>query len=133
MALLRIVGLKINYKTKRGVVQAVDGVSFDLEKGENLGLVGESGCGKTTIAKSILRILPENAQIAAGHIYCKDSDIVSMDEDQIREIRWKEISMISQSAMNALNPVYRIGDQILCIAFWAKLEYTVIHGNLLIY
>ena len=69
MALLQIEQLKIEYATARGIVQAVDGVTFGLDEGENLGLVGESGCGKTTIAKSLLRILPSNARIANGHIY----------------------------------------------------------------
>lgn len=113
MALLRIDGLKIHYRTRQGVVQAVDGVTFDLKEGEKLGLVGESGCGKSTIAKAILRILPENARIAAGHIYLKDADILPMGIDALQGIRWKKISMISQSAMNALNPVYRIEKQIV--------------------
>ena len=113
MTLLQVEDLKIDYATRRGIVHAVDGVSFDLEEGENLGLVGESGCGKTTVAKSMLRILPPNGSITGGHISYRGSDIAAMKEAEIREIRWKEISMISQSAMNALNPVYRIRDQIV--------------------
>jgi len=113
LTLLRVEDLKIDYATQKGIVHAVDGVTFDLEEGENLGLVGESGCGKTTVAKSMLRILPPNGSITGGHIFYRGSDISAVKEAGIKEIRWKEISMISQSAMNALNPVYRIGDQIV--------------------
>jgi peptide/nickel transport system ATP-binding protein len=116
MALLQIDDLTIEYVTTRGIVQAVNGVTFGLNEGENLGLVGESGCGKTTIAKSLLRILPPNARIAKGHIYFQDSDIVSINEEQLKEIRWKKISTIPQSAMNALDPVCKIEDQIVEIA-----------------
>jgi oligopeptide/dipeptide ABC transporter ATP-binding protein len=111
LILLRIDDLKIDYATQKGLIHAVDGVTLDLREGESLGLVGESGCGKTTIAKSILRILPGNARIAGGHVYLRDSDILSMDRRQLQEMRWKKISMISQSAMNALNPVYTLAAQ----------------------
>ena len=113
MALLGIEGLKIHYQTRQGLVRAVDGVTFQLNEGEKLGLVGESCCGKSTIAKAILRILPENARIAGGQIYLKGADMIPMGMEQLQEIRWKKISMISQSAMNALNPVYRIEKQIV--------------------
>ena len=116
MTLLQIDDLKIEYVTTRGIVKAVNGVTLGLNDGENLGLVGESGCGKTTIAKSLLRILPLNARIVGGHIYFQGSDIVTVNEDQMREIRWKKISTIPQSAMNALDPVCRIEDQIVELA-----------------
>jgi peptide/nickel transport system ATP-binding protein len=113
LSLLRIEKLKINYLTRKGLTEAVDGVSFQVDEGENLGLVGESGCGKSTIAKAILRILPENSRIAGGHIYLRDRDILGLDSGQLQEVRWKQISMISQSAMNALNPVYRLEKQMV--------------------
>ena len=111
MALVSVRDLRVSYRTRRGLVQAVDGISFDLHEGEKLGLVGESGCGKTTIAKAFLAILPPNAR-AEGEILFRGRDLVGMGEEEIREIRWKEIALIPQSAMNALNPVYRVGDQI---------------------
>jgi len=113
LSLLRIEGLKINYVTRKGLTQAVDGVTFQVGEGENLGLVGESGCGKSTIAKAILRILPENSRIPGGHIYLRDRDILSLNPGQLQDVRWKQISMISQSAMNALNPVYRLEKQMV--------------------
>jgi oligopeptide/dipeptide ABC transporter ATP-binding protein len=113
LALLRIEKLKINYLTRKGLTQAVDGVTFQVNEGENLGLVGESGCGKSTIAKAILRILPENSRIAGGHVYLQDRDILGLDSGQLQGVRWKQISMISQSAMNALNPVYRLEKQMV--------------------
>ena len=113
MSLLRIEGLKINYVTRKGLTQAVDGVTFQVGEGENLGLVGESGCGKSTIAKAILRILPENSRIPGGHIYLRDRDILNLNVEELQEVRWKQISMISQSAMNALNPVYRLEKQMV--------------------
>ena len=113
MELLKIVNLQISYDTPRGIVHAVDDVSFVLKQGENLGLVGESGCGKTTMGKSILRILPANSRILGGQINFQGSNLLTLSNSEMNEIRWKQISMISQSAMNALNPVYRIGDQLL--------------------
>jgi oligopeptide/dipeptide ABC transporter ATP-binding protein len=112
MPLLSLQELKVNYRLRRGVVQAVDNVSFDVMKGENLGLLGESGCGKSTIAKAILRLLPPNGKIVGGRILFENRDIVQMKEKEVRDIRWNKISMIPQSAMNALDPVYRIYDQI---------------------
>ncbi len=113
MALIEINNLQINYELKKGELKAVEDVSFVIPEGKNLGLVGESGCGKTTAAKSILRLLPENGRIAKGKIKYKGIDLASLSEEEMRKYRWKEISMISQSAMNALNPVYRVGDQII--------------------
>lgn len=97
----------------RGNVKAVDGVSFSVEKGQARGLAGESGCGKSTIALSLLKILPSGGKIISGSILYKGSDIVPMEEDEVREnIRWKEIAIVFQGAMNALNPVIRVSDQI---------------------
>jgi peptide/nickel transport system ATP-binding protein len=114
MPLLQVNNLTTYYRTLRGPVHAVENVNFTIEKGEALGLAGESGCGKTTIALSLLRILPWNGRIINGEIFFKDKDITKMTEDQLRkEIRWKGISLIFQGAMNALNPVYRIEEQIV--------------------
>jgi peptide/nickel transport system ATP-binding protein len=98
----------------RGYVKAVDGVSFQIEKGEAMGLAGESGCGKTTIALSVLRILPSNGRIIEGKIIFDKKDITNYTEEEMRErIRWKGISLVFQGAMNAMNPVLRVGDQIV--------------------
>jgi ABC-type glutathione transport system ATPase component len=113
MKILEIQNLVMYYKTMKGYVKAVDNVSFDVEKGEAMGLVGESGCGKTTIGMSILRLLPSNAEIQRGSIYFRNEDILQISEKEMRTVRWKGVSMIFQAAMNALNPVHRIEDQII--------------------
>jgi len=114
MVLLDVQGLKTYYATLRGSVKAVDDVGFKIEKGEALGLAGESGCGKTTVALSILKILPSGGKIVDGKILFKDEDIVNLREDDFRKrVRWKGISIVFQGAMNALNPVYKVGDQIV--------------------
>ena len=111
--ILSVQNLTMHYTTRKGPVSAVDNVSFDLYQGDAFGLVGESGCGKSSIAASLLRVLPENAQILDGHIRLNGSDLVSLSEDEMRQFRWKRISMVFQAAMNALDPVYRVGDQII--------------------
>ncbi len=113
MALLEIKNLKIQYRTKSGIAQAIDDVTFAVGRGDTLGLVGESGCGKTTIAKAIMRLLPHNGSIAGGEILFKERNLIGLSMDEVRKYRWEEIAMISQSAMNALNPVARIGHQII--------------------
>lgn len=113
MALLDVQNLTMHYTTKKGDVQAVDDISFSLEQGKALGLVGESGCGKTSIAISLIKLLPENAKILDGHVYFKEQDLVPLSEKEIRKIRWKGISMVFQAAMNALDPVYKVGDQVI--------------------
>lgn len=113
MALLNVQDLTTHYFTLRGPVRAVDEVSFQIDKGELMGLAGESGCGKTTVALSILKILPPGGRIVGGKIWFKDNDLVTLKEREMRDIRWKEISIIFQGAMNALNPVYKVGDQIV--------------------
>lgn len=110
---LTVEGLTMHYSTKEGPVQAVEDVSFQLRPGETLGIVGESGCGKTSLANALLRLLPDNAQIVEGHVYFKGQDLLTLGEKEIRQHRWKGISMIFQAAMNCLNPVYRVGDQII--------------------
>lgn len=102
------------YDTLQGTVKAVDGINFEVDTGETLGMAGESGCGKTTAAVSILRMIHPPGRIASGVIKFRDQEILKMNEDRFaRDIRWKKISMVFQGAMNALNPVIRIGDQIV--------------------
>lgn len=112
--LLDINDLTVYYKILRGYVKAVEGVNLQLRKGETLGLAGESGCGKTTMALSIMRLLPPNGRIVKGKIIFDGEDITTLPEDRVRkEIRWKKIAIVFQGAMNALNPVYSIGEQII--------------------
>jgi len=113
MKLLDVQDLKTYYSTLRGSVKAVEGVNFQVEKGQALGLAGESGCGKTTVALSILRILPLGGKILGGKILFNGEDLVNLEKDEMRKkVRWKGISLVFQGAMNALNPVYKVGDQI---------------------
>lgn len=96
----------------RGWVRAVDHVSFEVRKGEAFGLVGESGCGKTTVALSLLKILPPGGKIRGGKIIFDGTDLVPLSTDQMRKYRWKHLAIVFQGAMNALNPVFKVGDQI---------------------
>jgi oligopeptide/dipeptide ABC transporter ATP-binding protein len=110
---LRIIGLKTQFQTRGGVVKAVDGLDLELDAGETFGLVGESGCGKSVTALSILRLLPKPAgRIAAGRILFDGKDLAAVGEAEIRRIRGNRISMIFQEPMTSLNPVYTIGFQI---------------------
>ena len=110
--LLVVEDLKTYFSTGSGPVRAVDGVSFKVEHGEALGIAGESGCGKTTTALSLVRILPANAKIISGSISLMGIDLVPKSDNALRRYRWREISIVFQGAMNALNPVRRIRDQI---------------------
>jgi len=112
-SVLDVQNLKTYYTTQRGPVKAVDDISFQVRKGEALGLAGESGCGKTTAALSILKILPSNGQIVGGKMLFRKTDLVSLKEEQMRQVRWKGISIVFQGAMNALNPLFKVGDQIV--------------------
>jgi peptide/nickel transport system ATP-binding protein len=111
--MLEVEDLEVHYSTEEGPVRAVDGVSFEIEEGENVGIVGESGCGKSTLAKALIGILPSNGSIAGGDIRFRGESLVDASERRRREVRWDEISMIAQSAMNALDPVYTIREQII--------------------
>ena len=111
--LLDIRDLAIHYGTGAGPVKAVDGMNLRLMPGEAMGLVGESGCGKTTAAKSLLRLLPPNGRIAGSSIDFDGRDLTALNAEQMRKTRWKDIAWISQAAMNALDPIYRVGDQIV--------------------
>lgn len=111
--LLHIRDLKLHFGTRKGVVQAVDGVNFDLTRNKAVVVIGESGCGKTSLAKAILRLLPRNVHSYSGKVTLNGQDIMSMSDEKFRkEIRWNKISMVPQAAMNALNPVMRIGEQV---------------------
>ncbi len=110
---LRVVDLTMHYLTRQGEVKAVDGVSFELARGQSLALVGESGCGKTSVAISLMRLLPDNARIIGGQVLLGERDLVSITEEEVRSYRGRRIAMVFQAAMNALDPVYRVGDQII--------------------
>ena len=110
---LSVRDLEVQYTSNGRVVHAVNGVSLDLERGKTLGLVGETGAGKTTIAKSILRILPDvGAKITKGEVTLAGRDLQKISESEMRKVRGNEISMIFQDPMTALNPVHRVGEQI---------------------
>lgn len=111
--LLKLDDFTMHYRTKAGWVQAVDGVTLSLARGQALGLVGESGCGKTSIAMSIMKLLPYNSKVVRGRILFEGRDIYSMTDEEVRKMRWKGVAMIFQAAMNSLNPVYRVGNQIV--------------------
>jgi len=110
--LLRVEDLAVRFRMPNGSVKAVDGVSFGLDHGEALGIAGESGCGKTTTALSLVKLLPANGYVKAGKVELFGIDLVPKTETQIARYRWREIALVFQGAMNALNPVQRIGDQI---------------------
>ena len=113
MILLEIKNLTLHYETTKGMVQAVDKVSFSLDRGDSMGLVGESGCGKSSVAMAIMKLMPSNAEVIGGEILFKGENLLFKDDEEIRGMRWKEISMVFQAAMNALNPVISVGDQII--------------------
>jgi oligopeptide/dipeptide ABC transporter ATP-binding protein len=110
--LLVVEDLRVHFTLESGSVKAVDGVSFTLRDGEALGIAGESGCGKTTTALSLIRLLPANAKVVSGSVRLFGIDLVPKSENALRRYRWREISLVFQGAMNALNPVKRIGEQI---------------------
>ena len=111
-ALLEIDNLRVAYRTQRGQAHAVDGVSLAVAPGEYLGLVGESGCGKSTIAKAILGILPANGRVAGGAIRFAGRDLAAMSAAEMRALRWRHIALVPQSAMNGFDPVYTVERQI---------------------
>ena len=112
MDLLDIRNLRTHYLTPFGAVKAIEDVSFKLRKGVALGLAGESGCGKTTIALSIMRILPYPGKVLRGEILFKGEDILKLEESELRRVRWKGISTVFQGAMASLNPLFKVGRQI---------------------
>jgi len=120
--LLALEDLRVEYSTRRGVRRAVDGVTLDVLPGEILGLVGESGCGKTTLGRAIIRVLPRNARITGGRMWFEGTDLAALSEPAMRAIRWRKIAMVPQASMDSLDPVYRLGDQFL--------EVLVVSGGL---
>src|ERR1041384_75359 len=124
--LLRIEGLVLHFKTRAGTVQAVDGVDFELQTNRAVVILGESGCGKSSLAKAILRLLPRNVEEYSGQVFLKGTDVMKFDEEQFRQnVRWAEISLVPQAAMNALNPVIKVGDQVAEPAMVADLDDRV--------
>jgi peptide/nickel transport system ATP-binding protein len=112
--LLDVKNLKIQFFTRQGIVYAVDDISFSLKKGETLGLVGESGCGKTTTVMGLMNMVASPGRIVGGQILVEENDIVPLSEKEMREqIRWVRIAMVFQGAMNCLTPVYTIGKQMM--------------------
>jgi peptide/nickel transport system ATP-binding protein len=117
-AVLTVDGLTVEYRTPTGVVCAVRDVSFDLHLNESLALIGESGCGKTTLGLALLRLLPKPGRASAGAIRYRKRDghvidLLELDRDELRDFRWKECAMVFQGAMNSFNPVLRVWDQML--------------------
>lgn len=110
-AVLRIRELTVHYETGPAPVVAVNRVNFDVFRGEILGLVGESGCGKSTTAMAILRLLQPPGRVAGGQVFLNDTDVLTLGQAALRAFRWQQIALIPQGAMNALNPVMRIGRQ----------------------
>jgi peptide/nickel transport system ATP-binding protein len=111
MSVLDVRDLRVEYRTEQGPVPAVRGVDFRIEEGDTLGLAGESGCGKSTIALAILRLLPEGTRVT-GEVALDGEDVLGMTFGRLRALRWNEASIVFQGAMHALNPVRRVGDQI---------------------
>jgi peptide/nickel transport system ATP-binding protein len=105
--------LRVEYLAPTGPVCAVDGVSFDIGRGEVLGLAGESGSGKSTVAQAVLRILRPPAVITGGQVHFEGEDVLAMSEARLRELRWRKVSLVFQSAMNSLNPILTVGEQIV--------------------
>lgn len=122
MKLLEVKNLQTSFHTSAGELRAVDGVSFDLEAGECLGLVGESGCGKSTCALSICDLLPTGGEICGGEVLVNGVDYRTLSDKELRARRWKEVSLIFQGAMNAFNPVKRVG--------WQLAEAMQLHDGL---
>ncbi|MEX1295626.1 MAG: ABC transporter ATP-binding protein [Candidatus Limnocylindrales bacterium] len=113
MALLEVRDLSLEYSTDRGPLRAVDGVSFDLAAGEALGLIGESGSGKTSMATTLMRLLAQNASLVGGSVRLDGQELTTLSDDDFRrQIRWSRMAMVFQGAMHSLNPVIRVGDQV---------------------
>src|SRR5919204_3768879 len=113
MALLEVRDLKTYFKTEDGIVKAVDGVSFEVEKGKTLGIVGESGCGKSVTCLTIMGLNPRRTAITSGEALFNSENLLTMTQRRLREIRGNDIAMIFQDSMTSLNPVYKIGDQLV--------------------
>lgn len=111
--LLRLENLTLHFRTGKGIVKAVDGINFDLGYKEAVVVLGESGCGKSSLAKAILRLLPRNVERYSGKVYLEGQELMALsDEEYRKQVRWVRMSMVPQAAMNALNPVLKVGDQV---------------------
>ena len=110
--ILEVKDLVMNYETRIGMVSAVEDISFTLQRGQSLGLVGESGCGKTSVALTVLRLLPNNARVLGGEVVLDGINLLELGKEEMRQRRWTDISMVFQGAMNSWNPMYKVGDQI---------------------
>ena len=110
---LRVNDLSMTYQIRQGEVKAVQDVSFELARGQSLGLVGESGCGKSSVANCLMGLLPDNARVTRGQVILQEQDLLQLTEDELRKFRWRHIAMVFQAAMNVLDPVYRVGQQIV--------------------
>ena len=120
---LSVRNLKLYFKTTKGVVRAVDDVDFDLTRNRAVVIVGESGCGKTSLAKAILRLLPKNVDTYSGQVFLNDVDTMQFGDEEYRlKMRWVKMSMVPQAAMNSLNPVLKVGDQVA--------EPAIIHNDM---
>ena len=112
--LLQVKGLKTQFFTQDGIVHAVDGISYDVEEGETLGIVGESGCGKSVGVLSVMRLIPTPpGKIVAGEVLFQGRDMLKMSEEEVRQIRGNQMAMIFQDPMTSLNPTMKIGKQIV--------------------
>lgn len=120
--LLKVANLHTYYYLREGILKAVSDVSFEINKSESLGLVGESGCGKSTAALSIMNSVPKPGKILKGRITLDSIDVLSKNEKEMRILRWKDVSMVIQAVMSGFNPVYKISDQIM--------EAILIHENI---
>jgi len=112
MAVLKIDNLEVRYRAGDREARAVAGVSLELNEGECLGLIGESGCGKSTIAKAVMGLLPRAAYVAAGSIQLDGQELLTLSEEELRQIRWRKLSLVPQAAMNGFDPVYTIEQQL---------------------
>ncbi len=121
--LLKTENLTLHFRTGRGVVRAVDGVDLELHANEAMVVLGESGCGKSSLAKALLRLLPRNVHAYSGRVLLEDHNVMLLNEEAFRkQVRWVKMSMVPQAAMNALNPVLRVGDQVA--------EPVIVHNGL---
>src|SRR5688572_22962216 len=109
---LEIKDLRVHYATPAGDVIAVNGANLTVYEGETVGLVGESGCGKSTLAMAILRLVQPPGRIVGGQVKLQGTDLVTLSEPELRRVRWNQVALVPQGAMNSLNPVMRVRDQI---------------------
>lgn len=111
--LLRVEDLRLHYRTEQGIVRAVDGVSFEVNRNEAVVVLGESGCGKTSLSKALMRLLPRNRDAYTGRVVLDGEDVMAYSDERFRrQVQWCGMSMVMQAAMNAMNPVVRVGAQV---------------------